>query len=423
MSFDTVSVIGLGYIGLPTAAMFASRKKKVIGVDVNQHAVDTINKGQIHIVEPDLDMLVHAAVTEGYLRATVNPEPADAFLIAVPTPFLPIANECDIPKPDLKYIEAAAKAIAPVLKKGDLVILESTSPVGATEQMAEWLAQARTDLTFPQTSGEDSDIRVAHCPERVLPGHVVRELVDNDRVIGGLTNKCSEAAVELYKTFVKGDCVITNARTAEMAKLTENSCRDVQIAFANELSIICDKLDIDVWELISLANRHPRINILQPGPGVGGHCIAVDPWFIVSKTPEQAQLIHTARKVNDAKPEWVVNKVKIAIAEFLQVNSDKTVKDVTIACYGLAFKPDIDDLRESPALNITQQLANIHSGRTLGIEPNINILPNHLDNIELTSFEYATENADIHLLLVDHKEFKNISFDSDFIIDTKGIWY
>ena len=423
MSFDTISVIGLGYIGLPTAAMFASRKKKVIGVDVNQHAVDTINKGQIHIVEPDLDMLVHAAVTEGYLRATVNPEPADAFLIAVPTPFLPIANEGDIPKPDLKYIEAAAKAIAPVLKKGDLVILESTSPVGATEQMAEWLAQARTDLTFPQTSGEESDIRVAHCPERVLPGHVVRELVENDRVIGGLTNKCSEAAVELYKTFVKGDCVITNARTAEMAKLTENSCRDVQIAFANELSIICDKLDIDVWELISLANRHPRINILQPGPGVGGHCIAVDPWFIVSKTPEQAQLIHTARKVNDAKPEWVVNKVKIAIAEFLQVNSDKTVKDVTIACYGLAFKPDIDDLRESPALNITQQLANIHSGRTLGIEPNINILPNHLDNIELTSFEYATENADIHLLLVDHKEFKNISFDSDFIIDTKGIWY
>lgn len=423
MSFDTISVIGLGYIGLPTAAMFASRKKKVIGVDVNQHAVDTINKGQIHIVEPDLDMLVHAAVTEGYLRATVNPEPADAFFIAVPTPFLPIANAGEIPKPDLKYIEAAAKAIAPVLKKGDLVILESTSPVGATEQMAEWLAQARTDLTFPQTSGEHSDIRVAHCPERVLPGHVVRELVENDRVIGGLTNKCSEAAVELYKTFVKGECVITNARTAEMAKLTENSCRDVQIAFANELSIICDKLDIDVWELISLANRHPRINILQPGPGVGGHCIAVDPWFIVSKTPEQAQLIHTARKVNDAKPEWVVNKVKIAIAEFLQVNSDKTVKDVTIACYGLAFKPDIDDLRESPALNITQQLANIHSGRTLGIEPNINILPNHLDNIELTSFEYATENADIHLLLVDHKEFKNINFDSDFIIDTKGIWY
>lgn len=422
MSFDTISVIGLGYIGLPTAAMFASRKKKVIGVDVNQHAVDTINKGQIHIVEPELDMLVHAAVTEGYLKATITPEPADAFLIAVPTPFLPIASKGDVPRPDLKYIEAAAKAIAPVLKNGDLVILESTSPVGATEQMAEWLSQARTDLTFPQTNGEESDIRIAHCPERVLPGHVVRELVENDRVIGGLTNKCSEAAVELYKTFVKGDCVITNARTAEMAKLTENSCRDVQIAFANELSIICDKLGIDVWELISLANRHPRINILQPGPGVGGHCIAVDPWFIVSKTPEQAQLIHTARKVNDAKPEWVVNKVKIAIAEFLQVNSDKTVKDVTIACYGLAFKPDIDDLRESPALSITQQIANIHSGKTLGIEPNINILPNHTVNIELTSFENAIESADIHLLLVDHKEFKKTNFHSDFIIDTKGIW-
>ena len=421
MSFDTVSVIGLGYIGLPTAAMFASRKKKVIGVDVNQHAVDTINKGQIHIVEPELDMLVHAAVTEGYLSATINPVPADAFLIAVPTPFLPIATEGDIPKPDLKYIEAAAKAIASVLKKGDLVILESTSPVGATEQMAEWLSQARTDLTFPQTNGEESDIRIAHCPERVLPGHVVRELVENDRVIGGLTNKCSEAAVELYKTFVKGECVITNARTAEMAKLTENSCRDVQIAFANELSIICDKLDIDVWELISLANRHPRINILQPGPGVGGHCIAVDPWFIVAKTPDEAKLIHTARKVNDSKPGWVIDKVKLAIADFLLANPNKTAKDVTIACYGLAFKPDIDDLRESPALNIAQQLANIHSGTTLGVEPNIHELPNHIKNIELTSFEFAIEAANIHLMLVDHSEFK-VNIQLANVIDTKGIW-
>tara|TARA_R110001583_G_scaffold36424_2_gene119953 strand:- start:18283 stop:19557 length:1275 start_codon:yes stop_codon:yes gene_type:complete len=422
MLFDTVSVIGLGYIGLPTAAMFASRKKKVIGVDVNQHAVDTINKGQIHIVEPDLDMLVHAAVTEGYLRATINPEPADAFLIAVPTPFLPIANEGDIPKPDLKYIEAAAKAISPVLKKGDLVILESTSPVGATEQMAEWLAQARTDLTFPQTNGEESDIRIAHCPERVLPGHVVRELVENDRVIGGLTNKCSEAAVELYKTFVKGDCVITNARTAEMAKLTENSCRDVQIAFANELSIICDKLDIDIWELISLANRHPRINILQPGPGVGGHCIAVDPWFIISKTPEQAQLIHTARKVNDAKPEWVVNKVKIAIADFLQANSSKRAKDLKIACYGLAFKPDIDDLRESPAFDITQKIANMHTGSVFAVEPNIESRPVKLVNVELTLFEKAIVDADIHVLLVDHKQFKASKPTQGMIIDTKGIW-
>ena len=422
MSFDTISVIGLGYIGLPTAAMFASRKKKVIGVDVNKDAVDTINRGQIHIVEPELDMLVHAAVTEGYLRATITPEPADAFLIAVPTPFLPIASEGDIPKPDLKYIEAAAKAIAPVLKKGDLVILESTSPVGATKQMAEWLAQSRTDLTFPQINGEGSDIRIAHCPERVLPGHVVRELVENDRVIGGLTNKCSEAAVELYKTFVKGDCVITNARTAEMAKLTENSCRDVQIAFANELSIICDKLDIDVWELISLANRHPRINILQPGPGVGGHCIAVDPWFIVSKTPIEAQLIHTARIVNDSKPEWVVNKVKIAIADFLQENSNKTIKDLKIACYGLAFKPDIDDLRESPAFDITQKITNMHIGSVFVVEPNIESKPKILVNAELTSFEKAIASADIHVLLVDHKQFKTSRPTQGMVIDTKGIW-
>ena len=294
MSFETISVIGLGYIGLPTAAMFAAYGKNVVGVDVNQHAVDTVNRGEIHIVEPELDAIVHKAVTQGKLKAVIKPVAADAFLIAVPTPFLPTENTNDIPQPDLKYIKAAVTAIAPVLKQGDLVILESTSPVGATEQMADWLAQARTDLTFPKTHGEESDIRIAHCPERVLPGHVVRELVENDRVIGGLTNKCSEQATSLYKTFVQGDCVITNARTAEMAKLTENSCRDVQIAFANELSIICDKLDIDVWELISLANRHPRINILQPGPGVGGHCIAVDPWFIVAKTPEEAQQIGRA---------------------------------------------------------------------------------------------------------------------------------
>jgi len=422
MSFEKISVIGLGYIGLPTAAMFAAYGKQVIGVDVNQDTVDTINRGEIHIVEPDLDAIVHKAVTVGKLKAVLAPEPADAFLIAVPTPFLPTENEGDIPQPDLKYIKSAAKAIATVLKKGDLVILESTSPVGATEKMADWLAEYRKDLTFPKTHNEESDIRIAHCPERVLPGHVVRELVENDRVIGGLTDKCSEQAVELYKTFVSGDCVITNARTAEMAKLTENSCRDVQIAFANELSIICDKLDIDVWELISLANRHPRINILQPGPGVGGHCIAVDPWFIVSKTPEQAQLIHTARKVNDAKPQWVIDKVKIAIADFLQANPEKTAKDVTIACYGLAFKPDIDDLRESPALNITKKIASMHTGRTLAIEPNIKTLPSKLAGIELLSFENATLEADVHLMLVDHKEFKSVDFKMcDFLIDTKGI--
>ncbi|MEH0714120.1 UDP-N-acetyl-D-mannosamine dehydrogenase [Vibrio owensii] len=419
MSFETISVIGLGYIGLPTAAMFASRKKKVIGVDVNQHAVETINRGEIHIVEPDLDMLVSAAVQQEYLRAVTQPEPADAFLIAVPTPFKP-CKEGEVPEPDLRYIQAASEAISPVLKKGDLVILESTSPVGATEQMASWLAQYREDLTFPQQVGELADVNIAHCPERVLPGKVVTELVQNDRVIGGMTKRCSERSVELYKTFVMGECVITNARTAEMAKLTENSSRDVQIAFANELSIICDELDIDVWELIALANRHPRVNILQPGPGVGGHCIAVDPWFIVSKTPKQAQIIHTARKVNDYKPEWVVEKVKIAIADFLQANPNKTVKDVTITCYGLAFKPDIDDLRESPALSIARTIAIQHSTEVLAVEPNITFLDE--ENIRLVTIDESLTKTDIHVMLVDHQQFKKIRLNDAYVIDTKGIW-
>lgn len=422
MSFETISVVGLGYIGLPTAAVFASRKKKVIGVDVNPLAVETINKGDIHIVEPELDIVVHAAVTEGYLKAVLTPEPADAFLIAVPTPF-----KGDNHEPDLKYIEAAAKAIAPVLKKGDLVVLESTSPVGATEKMSQWLAEARSDLSFPQQAGADSDIRVAHCPERVLPGHVIRELVENDRVIGGMTPKCSEAAVELYKIFVEGDCVITNARTAEMAKLTENSCRDVQIAFANELSVICDKLDINVWELISLANRHPRINILQPGPGVGGHCIAVDPWFIVSRSPEDSRLIHSARIVNDSKPDWVVDKVKSALAEHLLANPDKTAADVSVACFGLAFKPDIDDLRESPAYDITAKLADLCLGNIFAVEPNIDSLPAPLaeKKVALLDVGAAIESADILLLLVDHHQFKSIPvevFVDKVVVDTKGIW-
>ncbi|NYT84341.1 UDP-N-acetyl-D-mannosamine dehydrogenase [Pollutimonas harenae] len=421
MQFNTISIVGLGYIGLPTAAVFASRKVKVIGVDVNQRAVDTINRGEIHIVEPDLDVVVRTAVKEGYLRATTVPEPADAFLIAVPTPF-----KGDRHDPDLSYIESAAKVVAPVLKKGDLVILESTSPVGATEQMAEWLAEARSDLTFPQTNGEESDIRIAHCPERVLPGQVLRELVQNDRIIGGMTPKCSEAARALYKTFVEGECVTTNARTAEMCKLTENSFRDVNIAFANELSIICDKLDISVWELIRLANRHPRVNILQPGPGVGGHCIAVDPWFIVSKTPEQARLIRTARDVNDSKPEWVLNKVKLAVAEYLQANTDKTAKDVTIACFGLAFKPDIDDLRESPALNITQQIVDIHPGPVLAVEPNIDELPDTLaSKLSLRSIKAALAAADVIVLLVDHKPFRELlpsELENRKVVDTRGVW-
>lgn len=419
MKTPKVSVIGLGYIGLPTAAVFASREISVLGVDVNQHCVDTINRGQIHIVEPDLDSVVHAAVSRGYLRASTSAEPADAFLIAVPTPFK------DDFKPDLSYIEAASNAIAPVLKVGDLVILESTSPVGATEQMAAWLALARPDLSFPQQSGEASDIRIAHCPERVLPGHVLRELVQNDRVIGGMTEKCSLAAKALYETFVEGECVLTNARTAEMCKLTENSFRDVNIAFANELSIICDKLGVDVWELVRLANRHPRVNILQPGPGVGGHCIAVDPWFIVDSAPEQARLIRTARQVNDAKPAWVIEKLHAAIGSHLSRHPEKSAKDVVVACFGLAFKPDIDDLRESPAVHITRQVATAHAGQVLAVEPNIDHLPASLADLELSTTEQALEMADILLLLVDHKVFRQIPLErlqGRTFVDTRGIW-
>lgn len=412
-------MIGLGYIGLPTAAMFASRKIKVIGVDINQHAVDTINKGQIHIVEPELDMIVSATVSQGYLRATTQPEPADAFLIAVPTPFM--GNR----EPDVSYVEAAAKSIAPVLKKGDLVILESTSPVGTTEQMAEWLAEARPDLSFPQQKGEDADINVAYCPERVLPGKVVHELVNNDRVIGGMTARCSQRAIALYKTFVEAECIETTARTAEMCKLTENSFRDVNIAFANELSIICEKLEINVWELIKLANRHPRVNILQPGPGVGGHCIAVDPWFIVAKTPNEAKLIRAAREVNDGKPHWVLDKVKVAIAEHLQNNPGKTAKDVTISCFGLAFKPDIDDLRESPALEITVELARQHPGHLLAVEPNITQLPPTLPtNVKLVTAEEAQNTSHIAVILVAHKAFRTLStsfWESMAMVDICGL--
>ena len=422
--FETICIVGLGYIGLPTAAVFASRKVKVVGVDVNEQAVETVNRGQIHIVEPDLDMVVHAAVVGGYLRATTKPEPAQAFLIAVPTPFK------DGPSgphhPDMSYIESASKSIAPVLKKGNLVILESTSPVGATEQMAAWLAGARPDLTFPQTHGVASDIRVAHCPERVLPGHVLRELVQNDRVIGGMTPKCSEAAARLYKIFVQGECVITSARTAEMCKLTENSFRDVNIAFANELSIICDRLGINIWELIKLANRHPRVNILQPGPGVGGHCIAVDPWFIVSAVPDEARLIRVAREVNDSKPEWVIEKIKIAVSEHLMAHPGKAIRDVVIACLGLAFKPDIDDLRESPAAEIALKIAGTHLGEVYAVEPNITALPSGWKTkLELKSIDEALAEADVIVLLVDHKEFKLIASERTAHksrVDCKGLF-
>jgi UDP-N-acetyl-D-mannosaminuronic acid dehydrogenase len=420
MSNKTISIIGLGYIGLPTAAVFASRKIKVIGVDINQKAVDTINRGQIHIVEPDLDMVVQAAVSAGYLRATTRAEPADAFLIAVPTPFK--ADHDGDHEPDLRYIEAATRAIASVLKKGDLVILESTSPVGTTEKMAAWLAAVRPDLTFPQSHGEASDIRVAYCPERVLPGHVLRELLQNDRVIGGMTPKCSEAAARLYKIFVQGECVVTTARTAEMCKLTENSFRDVNIAFANELSIICDKLSINVWELIKLANRHPRVKILLPGPGVGGHCIAVDPWFIVSQTPEEARLIRTARDVNDSKPEWVIAKVKLAVADYLQKNPIKNVEEVIIACYGLTFKPDIDDLRESPSLGIACSIAEFHKGRLLVVEPHIECLPNAIKgNVSHVTLDEAKRDAHIHVSLVGHSVFREKGIGGGVVVDTCGL--
>ena len=413
MPFKKICMIGLGYIGLPTAAIMASRGLEVVGVDVNQQTVDTINQGKIHIVEPDLDIVVRSVVQTGQLKATTTTESADAFLIAVPTPFK------ENHKPDLSYIKAAAKSIAPVLEKGNLVILESTSPVGTTEKLAEWLAEERPDLSFPQQNKKNADIAIAQCPERVLPGYVLQELVSNDRIIGGMTPKCAEAASKLYKTFVKGDCLITSARTAELSKLTENAYRDVNIAFANELSLVCEELHVNVWEMIELANHHPRVNILQPGPGVGGHCIAVDPWFIVDSAPKQAQLIRTARIVNDGKPNYVLDKVKAKAERF---------KNPRIACFGLAFKADIDDLRESPALQIVEQLAKEQVGELLVVEPHIHELPATLQqsaNTQLLDTESALAEADILLGLVDHNEFKEIDQDllkEKIVIDLRGMW-
>ena len=413
-----VSIIGLGYIGLPTAAVLASKGVKVVGVDINQYAVDIINQGKIHIVEPDLDILVHRAVQDNYLKAVTKPEKADVFMVAVPTPFK------DNHEPDLSNIKLAAKAIAKVLERGNLVILESTSPVGATEKMMEWMREERPDLTFPKFGDDKSkaDIAVAYCPERVLPGQVVRELVENDRIIGGVTNQCAERACELYKIFVEADCLITDCRTAELSKLAENSFRDVNIAFANELSLICDKLDINVWELIKLANRHPRVNILQPGPGVGGHCIAVDPWFIVDSAPDEAKLIRTARLVNENKPLFVMNKVDQAVQAI-----GKDTSELSIACLGLSFKADIDDLRESPALSIAQKIGSISFSSVFLVEPNIDRIPSgfYSDNIELIGLERAIKSADIIVLLVDHTTFKSMDLSllsGKQVIDTRGIW-
>ncbi|WP_298774436.1 UDP-N-acetyl-D-mannosamine dehydrogenase [uncultured Shewanella sp.] len=410
---ETISVIGLGYIGLPTAAVIASNNIRVKGIDVNQDAVNTINQGKIHIVEPGLETVVKQAVNEGYLTAHTETQAADAFLIAVPTPFIG-----DEHQPDLSYIQTAANALAPLLVKGNLVVLESTSPVGATEKMADWLQAARPDLSFPHTlkAGETPDILIAHCPERVLPGQVLRELVENDRIIGGMDKASTHAAIALYQQFVhKGHCIATNARTAEMAKLTENASRDAQIAFANELSIICDKQNINVWELIELANLHPRVNILQPGAGVGGHCIAVDPWFIVNQNPMDAKLIHQARKTNEGKPQWIINKIEAACHQLKLKGVDKPI----IACLGLSFKPDIDDLRESPALNITQALA-LKGYDVLAVEPHIQALPekfNTLENIQLTSLDTAIKQADVIAILVKHKAFIRYPFKQDNVLN------
>jgi UDP-N-acetyl-D-mannosaminuronic acid dehydrogenase len=384
-----ICVIGLGYIGLPTAALLANRGYSVHGVDVVQSTVDTINQGKIHIVEPELDTFVQSAVNSGKLKASLLPVVADIFIIAVPTPF----HEGYIPNVD--YVISASKAISSYVKEGDIVILESTSPVGTTELVEETLRDEKVDT---------NKLYISHCPERVLPGHIMRELVENDRIVGGLTPEATLKTVEFYETFVSGAVLSTDARTAEMAKLTENSFRDTNIAFANELSMLCDKFDINVWELISLSNRHPRVNILQPGAGVGGHCIAVDPWFIVHAGGETAKMIRTAREVNTYKTEWAIEKIKNAVLEFENKNGRKA----KVACMGLAFKPDIDDLRESPALYITRRLKT-DGIDVLAVEPNID---SHKD-FEIVDYKEALENADIVTFLVGHKEFKKLDIKTD----------
>ncbi len=411
--FEKVCILGLGYIGLPTAAVLASRGISVVGVDVNPKIVEMINTGRVHIVEPDLDIVVRSAVLSGNLRATGRPEKAQAFIVAVPTPFM------DGHKPDMSYVKAAAESLAPVLEKGNLVILESTSPVGATEQLGRWLAGCRTDLRFPIEGRSDADVHLAHCPERVLPGRVLAELVENDRLIGGTTPQSITLATTLYKTFVQGECVPTDVRTAELAKLAENTFRDVNIALANELSMICDRLDIDVWEVISLANRHPRVKILQPGPGVGGHCIAVDPWFIVDSAPEQARLIRTARMVNDSKPGFVVEQIRAALGR---------AHEPLVACLGLAFKANIDDLRESPSIEVIRRIAEKGDIQVLAVEPHADALPDELKsypNIHLASAADAIGRASVVALLVDHDFFRDIDralLANKLVIDTRGFW-
>lgn len=413
----TICVVGLGYIGLPTAVVLASRGMSVIGVDVNKDVVAKINRGEIHIVEPDLDAVTARVVQNGLLRAANAPSAADAFVIAVPTPF-------HDGKADLTYVHAAAASIAPVLKAGDLVVLESTSPPGTTESMVTRMAALRPDLRFPAVGEDACDIHVAYCPERVLPGRVLIELVENDRVIGGITPECSARAEELYRIFCSGNLLKTGVRTAEMCKLTENSFRDVGIAFANELSIICEKLDINVWELIRLANHHPRVNILQPGPGVGGHCIAVDPWFIVEAAPEESRLIRIAREVNDGKPAYVLDKIKSAVAGARAAGAKPKV-----ALLGLAFKPDVDDFRESPALHIAEIVAGWNDCEVLVSEPHAKELPGMLAgqaHVRLVKdASAAIHDAHIVVMLVNHRVYNTIpraDLEGKAVIDTRGVW-
>ena len=397
MKNKKICVIGLGYIGLPTAALLANRGYEVHGVDVIQSTVDIINCGEIHIVEPELDTFVKAAVNSGKLKASLIPDIADVFIIAVPTPF----HEGYVPNID--YVVSATKAIAPYVKQGDIVILESTSPVGTTDLVENTLKEEGVDT---------SKLFIAYCPERVLPGHIMRELVENDRIVGGTTKEATEKTVEFYKTFVSGSVLSTDAKTAEMAKLTENSFRDTNIAFANELSILCDKFEIDVWELISLTNRHPRVNVLQPGAGVGGHCIAVDPWFIVHAGGDTAKIIKTAREVNTYKTEWAIEKIKNAALTFEKENGRKA----KIACMGLAFKPDIDDLREAPALYIAKAL-KAQDFDIFAVEPNIQ---SHKE-FAIIDFEIAINEADVIVYLVAHKEFKGIKVFGKDVIDFCGV--
>jgi len=401
MNKPEVVMIGLGYIGLPTAALIASKKVQVYGVDINYKVVETINKGQIHIVEPELDTAVASAVKEGYLKAGTTPVEANTYLIVVPTPFK------DKNEPDISFVEAATRAVLPLLKKDDLYIIESTSPVGTTEKMMHLIFSERPELK--------GTLNIAYCPERVLPGNVMHELVHNDRVVGGVDQKSTEKAALFYRQFIKGGLHKTNARTAEMCKLVENSSRDVQIAFANELSLICDKADINVWELIELANKHPRVNILQPGCGVGGHCIAVDPYFIVSDYPLESKIIGTAREVNNYKSFWCAEKVKTAKLEFQLKHRRKP----SIALMGLAFKPDIDDLRESPAKYIAQKvLQNANNEEYYIVEPNIT----EHNVFKLTNYKEAVQKADIIVFLVSHKEFKTLQLaENKVVLDFCGV--